>query len=114
MNKKDYLDALAKALDCLSREKRSEILSFYQEAIDDRIEEGMSEEEAVCAMGPVELSAESILGELPVVPRAVAKTRRKSPALLWVLVIARSSRFLSYELPSFGIYAATAHVLSAS
>ena len=80
MNKKDYLDALAKALDCLSREKRSEILSFYQEAIDDRIEEGMSEEEAVCAMGPVELAAESILGELPVVPRAVAKTRRKSSA----------------------------------
>ena len=77
MNKKDYLDALAKALDCLSREKRSEILSFYQEAIDDRIEEGMSEEEAVCAMGPVELAAESILGGAPVVPRAVAKTRRK-------------------------------------
>ena len=90
VNKKDYLDALAKALDCLSREKRSEILSFYQEAIDDRIEEGMSEEEAVCAMGPVELAAESILGELPVVPRAVAKTRRKSPALLWVLVITGS------------------------
>lgn len=90
MNKKDYLDALAKALDCLFREKRSEILSFYQEAIDDRIEEGMSEEEAVCAMGPVESAAENILGELPVVPRAVAKTRRKSPALLWVLVIAGS------------------------
>ena len=54
MNKKDYLDSLAKALDCLSREKRSEILSFYQEAIDDRMEEGMSEEDAVCAMGPVE------------------------------------------------------------
>ena len=90
VNKKDYLDALAKALDCLFREKRSEILSFYQEAIDDRIEEGMSEEEAVCAMGPVESAAENILGELPVVPRAVAKTRRKSPALLWVLVIAGS------------------------
>ena len=90
VNKKDYLDSLAKALDCLSREKRSEILSFYQEAIDDRMEEGMSEEDAVCAMGPVESAAESILGELPVVPRAVAKTRRKSPALLWVLAIAGS------------------------
>lgn len=90
MNKKDYLDSLEKALDCLSREKRSEILSFYQEAIDDRIEEGMSEEEAVCAMGSVESAAENILGELPVVPRAVAKTKRKSPVLLWVLAIAGS------------------------
>ena len=83
MNKKDYLDALAKALDCLSREKRSEILSFYQEAIDDRIEEGMSEEEAVCAMGPVELAAESILGELPVVPASGGENKaQKSRAAL--------------------------------
>ncbi len=90
MNKKDYLDALAKALDCLSREKRSEILSFYQEAIDDRIEEGMSEEEAVCAMGPVRLAAESILRGAPVVRERWRKQGAKSPALLWVLVIAGS------------------------
>lgn len=90
MNKSAYLDSLAELLDCLSREKRSEVLAFYEEAIDDRVEEGMSEEEAVSAMGSAEVVAESILGELPVVPRAVAKTRRKSPALLWVLAIAGS------------------------
>lgn len=111
MNKKDYLDALAKALDCLSREKRSEILSFYQEAIDDRIEEGMSEEEAVCAMGPVESAAENILGELPVVPRAVAKTRRKSPALLWVLAIAGSPLWIPL---AFAFLLAVARCICAS
>lgn len=90
MNKKDYLDRLGALLSCLPKDKRAEAVSFYEEAIDDRIEEGMSEEDAVSAMGPVGITAEMILEELPAVPRAVAKTRRKSPVLLWVLAIAGS------------------------
>lgn len=88
MNKKDYLDRLEALLSCLPQDKRTEAVSFYEEAIDDRIEEGMSEEDAVSAMGPVGITAEMILEELPAVPRVVAKTKRKSPVLLWVLAIA--------------------------
>lgn len=90
MGKKAYLDRLDELLDCLPKDKRAEARSFYEEAIDDRMEDGMSEEEAVAAMGSAEIAAEVILGELPAVPRAVAKTRRKSRVLLWVLAIAGS------------------------
>lgn len=109
MNKSAYLDSLTELLDCLPREKRSEVRAFYEEAIDDRVEEGMSEEEAVSAMGPAEVVAESILGELPVVPRAVAKTKRKSPMLLWILAIAGSPLWIPVAA-AFAIVAAAVYL----
>lgn len=87
MNKSAYVDRLETLLECLPKDKRAEAVSFYEEAIDDRIEDGMSEEDAVAAMGSAEIVAETILAELPAVPRVVAKTKRKSPVLLWVLAI---------------------------
>ena len=87
MNKSAYIDRLETLLQCLPKDKRAEVVSFYGEAIEDRIEDGMSEEDAVAAMGSVEIVAETILAELPVVPRVVAKTKRKSLVLLWVLAI---------------------------
>lgn len=57
MNKREFLEQLGKRL---PQEDREERLSFYSEMIDDRIEEGLSEEEAVLAVG----SAENILVEI--------------------------------------------------
>lgn len=62
-------------------------MAFYDEMILDRMEEGMSEEEAVATLDAPGVVAEAILDDLPAVPRAMAKTRRKSRVLLWVLVI---------------------------
>ena len=67
-----------------------ETKAFYAEAIADRIEDGMSEEEAVAAMGTPGEVAEATLNDLPAVPRAIARTRRRSTALLWVLTIVGS------------------------
>ena len=47
MNKKDFLDALNRRLATLSAQEREKSLLYFSEMIDDRIEEGMSEEEAV-------------------------------------------------------------------
>ena len=95
MNRKEYLDRLEDLLACLPREQRAESLAFYGEMIDDRIEEGMTEEEAVAALDAPGTAAEAILDELPAVPRAVAKTRRKSRVLLWAAVIVGSPIWLS-------------------
>lgn len=105
MNKGTYADRLEALLVCLPKDKRAEAVSFYEEAIDDRIEDGMSEEDAVAAMGPVESVAEMILEELPIVPRAVAKTKRKSPVLLWVLAIAGSPLWVPLALAFFVVIA---------
>lgn len=87
MNKKEYLARLETLLTCLPKETRAESIAFYAEMIDDRIEDGMTEEQAVEALGAPGVAAEAILDDLPAVPRVVAKTKRKSRALMWTLII---------------------------
>lgn len=48
MNKQEFLVKLRKGLSGLPKEDIEERLTFYSEMIDDRMEEGLSEEEAVC------------------------------------------------------------------
>ncbi|MBO7293602.1 MAG: DUF1700 domain-containing protein [Clostridia bacterium] len=58
MNKKEFLAALRCGLAGLSRRETEERLAFYREMIDDRMEEGLTEEEAVRAVGtPAEIAA---------------------------------------------------------
>ena len=69
MKKREFLAALGGALSALPQEEREERLSFYGEMIDDRIEEGLSEEEAVA----------DILGErAPVAAVKEDKPKRKT------------------------------------
>ena len=51
MNKSEFLGALRKGLHGLPQDDIEERLAFYGEMIDDRTEEGLSEEEAVSAVG---------------------------------------------------------------
>lgn len=67
MNKRAFLERLRVRLRGLPRREVEERLNFYIEMIDDRIEEGLSEEEAIDAVGDVdEIAAqirESIAGK---------------------------------------------------
>lgn len=74
MTKKEFMKGLKKKMSGLAAEERKERLSFYSEMIDDRMEEGMSEEEAVAAVG----SAEGIVPE---------EEHRKSNGLMIALAI---------------------------
>ena len=79
MKKREFLAALAGALSALPQEEREERLSFYGEMIDDRIEEGLSEEEAVADIGSVDAAAADILGErAPVAAVKEDKPKRKT------------------------------------
>ena len=51
MNKTEFLDALRHALGKLPSYEVEQSIAFYAEMIDDRIEDGMSEQEAVAALG---------------------------------------------------------------
>ena len=66
MNKQEFLTRLRKGLSGLPQEDIEERLTFYSEMIDDRIEEGLSEEEAVAAIGSPDEIAEQIIGEIPI------------------------------------------------
>ena len=54
MNKQEFLQRLCDALGDLPQEEREERLTFYSEMIDDRVEEGLSQEEAVAQIGSIE------------------------------------------------------------
>ncbi|MBR0320587.1 MAG: DUF1700 domain-containing protein, partial [Clostridia bacterium] len=63
MTRNEYLTELNRALDFLDAESRQATLSFYAELLDDRIEEGMCEEEAVSAMEKATVIAERMRQE---------------------------------------------------
>lgn len=98
MTKKEFLDRLGTLLACLPADKIADAQAFYAEMIEDRMEDGLTEQEAVAAMGTPGDAAEGILDDLPAVPRTVAKTRRKSRALLWTLAILGSPIWLTLAL----------------
>ena len=54
MRKQEFLARLRKGLSGLPQAELEERLAFYSEMIDDRMEEGVPEEEAVAAVGDVE------------------------------------------------------------
>ena len=63
MTKKEFLKELKKRLSRLPKKDREERLSFYGEMIDDRVEEGVTEEEAISGIGSPEDISKEILGE---------------------------------------------------
>lgn len=65
MTKQLFLNELAAALHSLPREERYRTLGYYDELIDDRMEDGQSEEEAVESMGSPEQIAREIPGRPP-------------------------------------------------
>ena len=109
MTRDEFLGRLGELLACLPAEQVEETKQFYAEAIADRMEDGMSEEEAVAAMGSPGEVAEATLDDLPAVPRAIAKTRRRSNALLWTLTIVGSPVWVPL-LIAFAAVAVTVYV----
>ena len=64
MNKIQFLMVLQDRLCGLPQEDIEERLNFYGEMIDDRVEEGLSEEEAVADVGDVDQIVDQILQEV--------------------------------------------------
>lgn len=98
MNRTEYLGKLAAQIATLPDEEITRSLAFYSEAIDDRMEAGLSEEEAVAQLEPPAVAARTIIEELPIVPRAVAVTRRRSETLFLTLAIIGSPIWLSLAI----------------
>ncbi len=65
MSKQEFLRKLRRRLSGLPRQEISERVAFYSEMIDDRIEEGLSEKEAVAAIGSIEGIVSQIMAENP-------------------------------------------------
>ena len=87
MTKGEFLAQLRARLSGLPPKDAEERLIFYSEMIDDRIEEGLSEEEAVAAIGTVNEVVKQIIAETPLTK--IAKERIKPVRRLkaWEIVL---------------------------
>ncbi len=65
MTKNEFLIKLTMALSGLPTSEIEQRVAFYGEMIDDRMEEGLTEAEAVAGLGRLEQIEEQIIGEIP-------------------------------------------------
>lgn len=63
MTREEFLNDLKSALSGMNEEEIDSVLAYYSEMLDDRVEAGMSEEDALNAMEPVETIAARVLSE---------------------------------------------------
>lgn len=113
MCKQEFLDKLRTRLDGLPKQDLEERLAFYSEMIDDRMEEGLAEEEAVLDIGPVERIAEQIVSDIPLTKIAKEKIKSKRRLKAWeiVLLALGSPIWLSLLIAAFAVSLAIYAVL---
>lgn len=90
MTKKEFMCKLKRRLSVLSKAEADERLTFYSEMIDDRVEEGLTEDEAVLAIGEVDeiaaqISAEAMHLKNTFGIKGMFKPQDKTQALLLLL-----------------------------
>ena len=106
MNKQEFLKELEAALHGMPKEDVAERIGFYSEIIDDKIEEGLSEEEAVNGIGSADEIAAQILADIPLSRLAKEKIKskkRRLTALEIVLLVLGAPIWLSLLLSAASI-----------
>lgn len=113
MNKREFLARLREGLRGLPREDIEERVIFYSEMIDERLEEGLSEAEAVGKLGPVGDVVSQILADTPPAEPVREKTRPRGRARPWeiVLLVLGFPVWLPLLIAAFAVFLAAVIVL---
>lgn len=87
MTKNEFIAGLNSRLAALPESERQSLAEYYSEMIDDRVEDGMTEEDAVAAMGGIDAIAAEKLAERPL-PQLIRERVRPRHALrAWEIVL---------------------------
>ncbi|MBO7667112.1 MAG: DUF1700 domain-containing protein [Firmicutes bacterium] len=78
MTKEQFLSELQNRLSFLPSTEVAPFISYYREMIEDRMEEGMSESDAVAGLGDIGRIVEVIQYEMPVTSLVVSSVREKT------------------------------------
>ncbi len=87
MNKNQFLEELRRRISGLPQEDIDERLAFYSEMIDDRMEDGLTEEEAVASLGTVDSVVDQIMSEIPLTKIVKERVRPKRQMKAWEVVL---------------------------
>ena len=105
MSKHEFLQRFRDALSGLPQEDIMERVTFYSEMIDDRVEDGLTEEEAIAEIGAVEDISAQIVAETPFPKLVKEKIRQKQRLRVWeiILLVLGSPIWLSLLIAVFAI-----------
>lgn len=100
MRKQDFIKELRLNLSFLPKEEIDDRISFYSELIDDKIEEGVKEEDAIKSIGSIDEIINQIIDEMPLskIAKDKIKQKRKLSGLEIALIIVGSPIWLSLLL----------------
>lgn len=87
MNRSEFLLCLGEKLNALPQNEIEKAQGFYSEMIDDRIEDGMCEEEAVAALGDIDEIVKTALLDIPLTTLMKAKIKTKNGLKAWEIVL---------------------------
>jgi uncharacterized membrane protein len=87
MTKDEFIDQLRKNLSGLPKEEIDDRISFYEEMIDDKIQDGYKEEDVISDLGSPDKVAREIIGDVPL--RKIIKERvtPKRSLKAWEIVL---------------------------
>ena len=105
MHKKDFLFSLEKALSGLPKGEVEERLAFYNEIIEDRVEDGLSEEQAVMEIGSLEKIVSQVIAETSLTTLVKGKIETKRKLKIWeiILLALGSPVWLSLLIAAFAV-----------
>lgn len=87
MTKNEFLIKLMQGLSSLPTAEIEERVDFYSEMIDDRMEEGLTEEDAVADVGSVETIVNQIIAETPFTSLIKERMKRTRKLRTWEIVL---------------------------
>ncbi len=87
MSKFEFLKEVRKRLSGLPQDDIEERLNFYEEMIDDRIEEGLTEEQATSELGEIDDIVKQVMSEIPLKKLVKEKVRPSRALRAWEIVL---------------------------
>ena len=87
MTKNEFMIQLIYGLSSLPQAELEDRVAFYSEMIDDRMEEGLSEEDAVADIGSVESVVNQIIAETPLTSIIKERIRRREKLGAWGITL---------------------------
>jgi uncharacterized membrane protein len=105
VTKQEFTTELRKRLSGIPQKEMDERIGFYSEMIDDRMEEGVSEEDAVSVLGSVDTVATQIIADIPLAKIAGERIKPKRRLTAWevVLLALSSPIWLSLGISAFAV-----------
>ncbi len=105
MNKRDFICEMNSRLYGLPEEDVNKSIDYYCELIEDSIEDGKSEEEAVASLGEIDEIVSQIMMDIPLskIVKAKAKPERKLKAWEIIFLVLGSPIWLSILIALFSV-----------